>query len=99
MKIKLLSNRVLIKEDLAEEKTASGLIVSKGENPSEFSKGTVVAIGTGKYFDENSTVSFVKRRPMETKVGDSVIYQYGKTVYFDGEQFHMVNESDIVAIL
>ena len=94
MQLRPLGDRVLIKPDKAEEKTASGLFISSGaqEKPQ---RGTVVAVGAGK-LDENGN-----RIPMDVKVDDVVIYgKYGgNEVKVDGEDYLLMRDSDIYAIV
>ena len=89
VKIKPLADRVLIEPAAAEEKTAAGIIIpdTAKEKPQ---KGKVVAVGTGK-----------KDEPMTVKVGDEVLYgKYaGTEVTIDGENYLIMRESDIVAIV
>ncbi len=89
MKIKPLADRVLVKPDPAEEKTAGGLIIpdTAKENPLA---GTVVAAGPG--------TEDVK---MEVKAGDKVLYgKYaGTEITHDGETYLMMKQSDIFAII
>ena len=70
--IKPLEDRIVIKINDAEEKTASGLVIpdTAKEKPQE---GTVVAVGPGR-FDDGVRV------PMDVKVGDVVLFsKYGGT--------------------
>jgi len=87
--IKPLADRVLIEPLQAETKTASGIIIPDNakEKPQ---KGTVVAVGPGTK-DEKVTV----------KVGDTVLYgKYaGTELKFDGTDYLMMRESDILAII
>ena len=87
--IKPLADRVLIEPLRAETKTASGIIIPDNakEKPQ---KGTVVAVGPGTK-DEKVTV----------KVGDTVLYgKYaGTELKFDGTDYLMMRESDILAIV
>ena len=82
--IKPLADRVLIEPLQAETKTASGIIIPDN------AKGTVVAVGPGTK-DEKVTV----------KVGDTVLYgKYaGTELKFDGTDYLMMRESDILAIV
>ena len=88
-KIKPLADRVLIKVSDAETKTASGIIIPENaqEKPQ---KGTVVAVGTG-----------TKDNPTSLSVGDKVLYgKYaGTELKHDGEEFVIMKESDIFAII
>ena len=87
--IKPLADRVIVEVSPAEEKTASRLIIpdTAKEKPQ---KGTVVAVGTGK-----------KDEPMTVKVGDTVLYgKYaGTEVSVDGQEYLIMRESDIFAIV
>jgi chaperonin GroES len=89
VKIKPLSDRVLVEPAAAEEKTASGIIIpdTAKEKPQ---RGTVVAAGPGKP-DE----------PVTVKVGDHVLYgKYaGTELQLEGKDYMMMRESDILAIV
>ena len=88
-KIKPLADRVLIKVSEAETKTASGIIIPDNaqEKPQ---KGTVIAVGKG-----------TKENPMSVNTGDIVLYgKYaGTELKHDGEEFIIMKESDIFAII
>ena len=94
MQLRPLGDRVLVKPDKAEQKTASGLYISSGaqEKPQ---RGTIVAVGAGK-IDENG-----ERLPMDVKIGDVVIYgKYGgNEVKVDGEDYLLMRDSDIYAVV
>ena len=89
VKIKPFADRVLVEAAAAEDKTAGGIIIpdTAKEKPQ---KGTVVAVGPGK-----------KDEPMTVKVGDSVLYgKYaGTEITIDGENYLIMRESDIVAVI
>ena len=89
MKIKPLSDRVLIQPNPAEEKTAAGLIIPDTAKEKPLA-GKVVAVGPG--------TSEVK---MEVKVGDQVLYgKYaGTEVTIEGETYLIMRQSDIFAII
>lgn len=91
--IKPLGDRVLVKPDVAEEKTASGIIIpdTAKEKPQ---RGTVVAVGGGKY--ENGT-----KIEMSVKEGDKVLYgKYsGTELSLDGDDFLIMRENDILGIV
>jgi chaperonin GroES len=92
--LKPLADRVIIKPSEAEEKTKGGIILpdTAKEKPIE---GTVVAIGPGKVSDDGKLV-----KP-EVKVGDKVLYgKYsGTEVTVEGEEYLIMRESDIFAII
>ena len=91
--IKPLADRVLVKPDLAEEKTSSGIIIpdTAKEKPQ---RGTVVAAGPGKV--ENGT-----KIDMTVKTGDKVLYgKYsGTELTLDGEDYLIMRESDILGVV
>ncbi len=89
MKVKPLSDRVLIQPNPAEEKTAGGLIIPDTAKEKPLA-GKVVAVGPG--------TSEVK---MEVKVGDEVLYgKYaGTEVTVEGETYLIMRQSDIFAII
>ena len=94
MKIKPLSDRVVVKAEAAEEKTASGIILpdTAKEKPQV---GKIVAVGPGKISDSGNTVK------MTVKVGDKVLYgKYsGTEITVDGDDVLIMRESDILATL
>ena len=93
MNIKPLADRVIIKALPMEEKTKSGIIMpdTAKEKPQE---GEIVAVGPGKM--EKGT-----RVALDVKVGDKVIYSKyaGTEVKYDGEEYLILKESDILAVL
>lgn len=93
MNIKPLGDRVVIKVLASEEKTKSGIVIPDNakEKPQE---GEVVAIGTYKIIDG-------KKVDLDVKVGDRVIYSKyaGTEVKLDGQEYLILRESDILAIL
>ncbi|MEK7574632.1 MAG: co-chaperone GroES [Patescibacteria group bacterium] len=96
MKVLPLADRVLIKElsqKDAERVSASGIIIPVTVSEDKGAKkGEVVAVGPGKY-DDGVLV------PMTVKVGDTVLFQWGDMIKVDGEEYHMVNESNVLAII
>ena len=89
MKVKPLSDRVLIEPNPAEEKTAGGLFIPDTAKEKPLA-GKVIAVGPG--------TSDVK---MEVKVGDEVIYgKYaGTEVSVEGKDYIIMRQSDILAII
>jgi chaperonin GroES len=84
-----LHDRVIVKPAPAEEKTAGGIIIpdTAKEKPQ---RGTVIAAGPGK-----------KDEPMTVKSGDTILYgKYaGTEVNFEGEDYLIMRESDILAVI
>lgn len=87
--IQPLSDRVLIEPDVAETKTASGIIIPDTAKEKPL-RGTVIAAGKGK-----------KDEPVTVKPGDKVLYgKYsGTEIQVEGKDLLIMKESDIYAIL
>ena len=87
--IKPLADRVLITPTPVETKTASGLIIPDSAKEKPLT-GTVVAAGNG-----------TKENPITVQVGDTVLYgKYaGTELSYDGNEYLIMRESDIVAIV
>ena len=92
--IKPLGDRVVIKLSEGDMKTVSGIVLpdTAKEKPQE---GEVVAVGTGKMLDNGT------RAQMEVKTGDKVIFSKysGSEVKVDEQNYLIVRESDILAVL
>jgi len=89
-----LGDRVLVRLLPREEKTASGIIIpdTVSGDRSDNRRGTVMAVGEGKY-DDGVKV------PMHVKGGDEVLFQWGEKVEIDGDEYYVVSESNILAII
>ena len=89
LKIKPLADRVLIEPAEAETTTVSGIIIpdTAQEKPQ---KGIVVAVFNG-----------TKDHEMSVKIGDQVLYgKYsGTELKFEGTDYLMMRESDLLAII
>ena len=89
MKIKPLSDRVVVKAEAAEEKTASGIILpdTAKEKPQ---KGSVIAVGKG-----------TKENPITVAIGDKILYgKYaGTELKYNESDYIIMKESDILAII
>ena len=94
MKLKPLSDRVVVKPEEAEEKTASGIILpdTAKEKPQ---LGKVVAVGKGKISDSGNIIK------MDVQVNDKVLYgKYsGTEITFEGNELLIMRESDILAVI
>lgn len=93
MKIKPLQDRVVIKMTEAEETTKSGIILTSGaqEKPQV---AEIVAVGPGGTVDGKEVV-------MQLKVGDRVLVsQYaGTKVKLDGEEYTILSQNDVLAVV
>ncbi len=96
IRIKPLGDKILVKEfspDEKTKKTASGIILPSSVNEDKGSKqGKVMAIGSGKYIEG-------KLIPLEVKVGDTVIFQWGDKIIYEGQEYFMVTESSVSGII
>jgi chaperonin GroES len=94
MNIKPLADRIVVQPYEAEETTQGAIIIpdTAKEKPQ---KGKVVAVGPGKVSDSGSTIS------MQLKEGDVVLYgKYsGTEVTVDGEDYLIMRESDVLAVI
>ena len=94
MKIRPLHDRVLVKREEEERKTASGIVLpdTASEKPN---RGEIIAAGPGKSNDQGEV------RAMGVKVGDNVLFsQYaGTKVKVEGEELLMMGEDDILAVI
>ena len=92
--IKPLGERIVVKVKEKDMTTASGIVLpdTAKEKPQE---GEVVAVGTGKLLESG------KVAPMEVKVGDKVLFaKYsGNEVKVDDEEYLIIRQSDILAVL
>ena len=93
MAIKPLGDRVVIKSTETEETTKSGIVLT-GSAKEKPQTAEVVAVGPGGVVDGKDVV-------MNVKVGDTVLYSKyaGTEVKFDGEEFIIVRQGDILAIV
>ena len=93
IKVKPLADRVVVKALEETESMRGGLYIpdTAKEKPQQ---GEVMAVGPGKFEDG-------KRVDMELKVGDKVLYgKYsGTEVTVDGEQYLILRESDVLAVV
>ena len=94
MKIRPLSDRVIVKRLEAETKTASGIIIPDAatEKPDQ---GEIVAVGNGKMGDDG------KLQPMNVKVGNRVLFgKYsGQAFKIDGQELLTMREDDIIGVV
>ena len=94
MKIRPLSDRLVVKRVAEEEKTKGGIIIpdSAKEKPVE---GKVVAVGNGKKLEDG------KVHPLDVKVGDRILFgKYnGTEIKLDGEEHLILREEDVLGIL
>ncbi|MCK6456189.1 MAG: co-chaperone GroES [Phycisphaerae bacterium] len=94
LKIRPLGDKVLIKRLEAESKTAGGIVLPETakEKPK---RGRVIAVGDGKLLDSG------ERAKLQVKTNDEVLFTSyaGTEVKVDGEEFVIMEESDILAVV
>ncbi len=87
MKVKPLQDRILLKPELAESKTASGIIIPDTAQE-KTQKAVVMAVGDDK-------------EKIKVSVGDKVIYdKYAVTqIKIEGEEYLIVKANDVIAVI
>ncbi|HAP21867.1 MAG TPA: co-chaperone GroES [Lachnospiraceae bacterium] len=93
MKLVPLGDRVVLKQLVAEETTKSGIVLT-GQAKEKPQEAEVIAVGPGGVVDD-------KEVKMEVSVGQKVIYSKyaGTEVKLEGEEFIIVRQSDILAVV
>jgi len=94
MKLKPLEDRVIVKPNEAEEKTAGGIVLPDAAKEKPLT-GKVVAVGPGKLLDSG------KRGEMSVKKGDTVVFgKYGGSdVKVDDVEYKILRENEILGIV
>jgi chaperonin GroES len=94
MNIKPLEDRIILKPMEAETKTSGGIIIPDAakEKPQ---KGEVIATGPGKTSDKGQLIG------ISLKKGDKILYgKYsGTEISFDGQDYLIIRESDVLAVI
>lgn len=92
--VKPIGDHVLVKRLEAAEKTAGGIVLPETakEKPKE---GEVIELGEGRLLDNGERV------PFQVKKGDRVLFTSyaGSEIKIDGQEFLVMNEEDILAIM
>ena len=89
MNLKPLGDRIIVKQDEAQETTAGGLYIA-AESKEKPQSGVVLAVGEGKVNNEGEHL------PMPVKAGDHVLY--GTEVDVEGEKVLFLRADDIYAV-
>ncbi len=94
IKLQPLGDKVVVERADSVDVTAGGIVLPESAKDKP-SRGTIVAIGTGKTLDDGS------RGEMQEKVGDQVLFtSYApETIDVDGEEYLLMSENDILAIV
>ena len=92
--VKPLADRVFVKVNASEEKTAGGLYLpdTAKEKPKQ---GKVVSLGDGKLLEDG------KRAVFQVKVGDRVLFTSyaGNEVTHEGKEYLIMTEDDVLAVV
>jgi chaperonin GroES len=93
MNLQPLDDRIVVRQNEAEEKTASGLVIpdTAKEKPQQ---GEVLAVGPGRRSDTTGELI-----PLDVVVGDTVVYsKYGGTeIVVEGEDLLILTSRDVLA--
>ena len=94
IKLQPLGDRLVVQREESEERTEGGIYLpdSAKDKPT---RGTVVSVGNGRLLDDGT------RGEMQVKVGDRVLFTSyaGETIEIDGEEFILMGESEVLAVL
>ncbi|MEA9389806.1 co-chaperone GroES [Acerihabitans sp. TG2] len=95
MNYRPLHDRVFIKRQEVEAKSAGGIVLT-GSAAGKSTRGVVLAVGKGRIGDNGETIA------LDVKVGDIVIFNEGygvKVEKIDNEEVLILSESDILAVV
>jgi len=94
MNVKPLADRVVVKP-LEEQEVKKGGIIIPDTAKEKPMQGEIMEVGSGRLTEEG------KKMPLEVKKGDRVLYgKYsGTEVSIDGEEYLIMRESDIFAVI
>lgn len=94
VKLQPLGDKVVVEREESQDVTAGGIVLpdSAKDKPS---RGTIVAVGTGKTLDDGS------HGEMQVKVGDHVLFtSYApEPIEIDDVEYLLMSESDILAVI
>jgi len=95
MKIKPISDHVLIEAIVQEEKTKTGILLPETAEKERPEQGKIISVGPGRKTSAGKIV------PMEVKAGNKVLFtKYGPNeIKVDGKEYLIAKEEDILAIL
>jgi chaperonin GroES len=93
-----IGDRVLVREieeETEEETTDSGIIIPETAQDEDHNttRGEVVAVGEGELQDDG------ERKPIPVEEGDTVLFSWGDKITMDGETYHVVDSSNILATI
>lgn len=94
MGIKVIGDKILVKEISKKNETKQGIIIPDSVKANEHERAEVVSVGTGKYLEGGSLAA------PRVKVGDKLFYnRYAAVkVKYEGTEYYIINESDILFV-
>ena len=94
MKIRPLSDRIVVQPEELETKTKGGIYIPDTADKDKPMKGKIIAIGNGKYIDG-------KMQPLQVKVGDTILFgKYsGTSIKLEDVEFLVMREEDVMGVL
>ena len=95
MKIKPISDHILIEPMKEEEKTKTGILLPDTAEKERPEQGKIIAVGPGKKDKQGKVI------PLEVKVGDRILFtKYGPNeIKVEDKEYLIAKEEDILAIL
>lgn len=96
IRITPLGDRVLIKpveRKEKEKKSAAGILLLSQGDDDKVDRGTVIAVGPGRIDSNGNLIA------MKVKAGDTVLFQWGDRLSLYGEEYFIVNETGILAVM
>ena len=93
-KIRPLSDRIVVSAKEIETKTAGGIFIPDTADKDKPMRGTVVAIGNGKYIDG-------KMQPLQVKIGDEILFgKYaGTAIKINEKELLVMREEDVMGVI
>lgn len=89
-----LGDRLVVQREESEERTSGGILLpdSAKDKPT---RGRVISVGDGRMLDSGS------RAPLQVKAGDRVLFTSyaGEQIEVDGEEYLLMSESEVLAVL
>ena len=94
IKIQPLGDRVVIRRDESEDKTAGGIVLPDAAQDKP-ARGKVISVGDGKLLDDGS------RSELQVKAGDRVLFSSyaGESIQIGDEEFLLMQEENILAVI
>jgi chaperonin GroES len=94
MKLRPLDDRIVVKPQDAEEKTAGGIVIPDAAKEKPL-MGKVISVGPGRMLDNG------KRAEVAVKKNDTILFgKYGgNDIKIDGEDYKILRESDVLGIV